>query len=166
MKRRQAFSNFPRPCFMSIEQRRHTRFSLEIAAVIFTKYGERQETVLQQISVGGCFTGWEENIFAGDEFRMEIELPNKNRLPLACKAVYRFENTGVGVKFLDITDFEQSLVSQIITERLKAEGLPLHIDPFAQPAVVSAEVSRPKVTDERQARENMLEKIMAGNDEP
>lgn len=152
---------------MSIEQRKHTRFSLEIPAVIFTKYGERQETVLQQISVGGCFTGWEENIFAGDEFRMEIELPNKNRLPLACKAVYRFDNTGVGVKFTDITDFEQSLVSKIITEKIKAEGLPLHIDPFSQPPQPSQpppQSTQPSISNERRAKEEMLEQIMSGTD--
>lgn len=148
---------------MSIEQRRHTRFSLEIPAVIFTKHGERQETVLQQISIGGCFTGWEENIYAGDEFRIEIQLPNKNRLPLACKAVYRFENTGVGVKFIDITEFEQSLVSKIITEKLTAEGLPLHIDPFSQPPPVIQEPLQPTITDIRKTKEEMLEKIMSSD---
>lgn len=150
---------------MSIEQRRHTRFSLEIPAVIFTRYGERQETVLQQISIGGCFTGWEENIFAGDEFRIEIVLPNKNRLPLTCKAVYRFENTGVGVKFIDITQFEQSLVSKVITEKLKLEGLPLHIDPFSQPPPVKIQTDKPTITDPRRERENKLEEVMSGNKE-
>src|ERR1035437_349140 len=92
---------------MSINQRQHVRFSLDIPAIIYTKYGEKQHTILQQISIGGCFTGWEENIYIGDEFRMEIELPNKNYLPLACKALYRFEHTGIGVKFIDISKFEQ-----------------------------------------------------------
>ena len=27
---------------------------------------------------------------------MEIELPNKNYLPLHCKALYRFDHTGIG----------------------------------------------------------------------
>ena len=95
---------------MSLNQRQHTRFSLDIPATIYSKYGEIQETLLQQISIGGCFTDWEENIYAGDEFRIEIELPNKNRLPLSCKAIYRFENTGIGVRFTDISQFEQELV--------------------------------------------------------
>lgn len=149
---------------MSIEQRKHTRFSLEIPAVILTKYGEPQETMLQQISIGGCFTGWEENIFPGEEFRMEIRLPNGNRLPLACRAVYRFENTGVGVTFVDITQFEQSLVADIIREKLRSEGLPMQIDPFTHPEPVSTEgQDQPVVVDERRAREDMLEKIMSGD---
>ena len=53
---------------MSINQRKHIRFSLDIPATIVNKYGERQDTILQQVSIGGCFTAWEENIFAGDEF--------------------------------------------------------------------------------------------------
>lgn len=149
---------------MSIEQRKHTRFSLEIPAVIFTKYGERQETVLEQISIGGCFTGWEENIFAGDEFRIEIGLPNGNRLPLACRAVYRFENTGVGVKFIDITQFEQSLIAKIIVEKLKAEGLPLNIDPLAEPPPVFVNEEKAAVSDERRKKEEMLENIMSSGE--
>ena len=148
---------------MSIDQRKHTRFSLEIPAVIITKYGERQETILEQISIGGCFTGWEENIFAGDEFRMEVELPNGNRLPLACKAVYRFENTGLGVQFLDITGFEQSLVTKIINEKLRAEGLPMYTGSMT---LVPSETSNPAiaVAEERLFKENMLEKIMSGDE--
>jgi hypothetical protein len=144
---------------MSVIQRKHTRFSLEIPATIITHHGERQETVLQQISVGGCFTGWEENIYTGDEFRLEIPLPNGNRLPLSCRAVYRFENTGVGVKFLDVSRFEQALVSKIITERLKAEGLPLPVDPFSQPPSMNPPAA--DASDERATRDALLEDIMS-----
>src|SRR5215210_7127587 len=110
---------------MSINQRQHIRFSLDIPAIIHTKLGERQETRLQQISIGGCFTGWDENIYIGDEFRMEIELPNGNYLPLACKALYRFDYTGIGVRFLDVTQYEQELISKIIENKLDMEGVPL-----------------------------------------
>lgn len=133
--------------------------------MLVTRSGERQETVLQQISIGGCFTGWEENIYAGDEFRLEIELPNKNRLPLRCKAVYRFEHTGVGARFLDITEFEQELISSIISHRLVLEGLPIEIDAFRQPAVFSAPVDTlPPASGERARRELLLEKLMANDD--
>ena len=149
---------------MSIHQRKYTRFSLEIPAVIYTKFGERHETLLQQISIGGCFTGWEENIFAGDVFRLEIELPNKNRLPLTCKAIYRFENTGIGSKFVDISEFEQSLVLKIISEKLASEGLPLPDDLFAQPVTPLLDHSEPRITNERHDKEEMLERIMSGDD--
>ncbi len=148
---------------MSIAQRQHIRFSLDIPATIYTKFGERQETMLQQISVGGCFTGWEENIFVGDEFRMEIELPNGNFLPLQCKALYRFDHTGIGVKFLDITQFEQELISKIIAFRLEEEGVPLQIDPFNPPPAFVDDEEPPRVTDIRQKRDAVLQRIMAGD---
>jgi hypothetical protein len=147
---------------MSIHQRKHIRFSLDIPAIIYTKYGERQETRLEQISIGGCFTGWEENIYIGDEFRMEIELPNKNYLPLHCRALYRFEHTGIGVKFTDVSEFEQELISRIIAHKLELEGVPLQIDPFNLPPTFTEEPS-PRVTDIRQKRDAVLDRIMSGD---
>ena len=149
---------------MSINQRQHIRFSLDIPAFIFSKYGEKRETRLQQISIGGCFTGWEEDILIGDEFRMEIELPNKNYLPLHCKALYRFDHTGIGVKFVDICEFEQSLISRIIAGKLDDEGVPLQIDPFTVPPTFVGDDPSPRITDIRQKRDAVLQKIMAGDD--
>jgi hypothetical protein len=146
---------------MSVNQRKHVRFSLDIPATLITKFGERQQTLLQQISIGGCFTDWEENIYVGDEFRLEVELPNKNRLPLRCKAVYRFEDTGIGVKFLNISEFEQSLVSKIIAHKMDAEGVPLSVSPFDEPRRFTE--AAPRTTDRREEREEMLSEVMASD---
>jgi len=147
-----------------MNQRQHIRFSLDIPAFIFSKYGEKQPTRLEQISIGGCFTGWEENILIGDEFRMEIELPNKNYLPLQCRALYRFEHTGIGVKFIDICEFEQTLISKIIANRLEIEGVPLQIDPFTLPPTFVGDDPSPRITDIRQKRDAVLQRIMSGGD--
>ncbi len=149
---------------MSINQRQHIRFSLDIPAIIYTKQGERQETRLEQISIGGCLTNWEENIYVGDEFRMEIELPNKNYLPLACKALYRFDNTGIGVRFIDICEFEQELITKIIAHKLEAEGVPLQIDPFKPPPSLVSDDPSPRITDIRHKRDAVLQRIMSGED--
>ncbi len=149
---------------MSINRRKHIRFSLDIPATIQLKYGERQETVLQQISIGGCFTGWEENIYVGDEFRIEIELPNKNFLPLECKALYRFDHTGIGVRFTDISRFEQQLITKIISHKLEEEGVPLQIDPFTLPPTYVDEDPSPRVTDIREKRDALLQRIMASDE--
>jgi hypothetical protein len=147
---------------MSINQRKHVRFSLDIPAILISKYGEKQNTLLQQISIGGCFTDWEENIYAGDEFRLEIELPNKNRLPLTCKAVYRFENTGIGVKFLNISQFEQELISKIIAHRMDTEGVPLSVSPFEEPTTFQLPESDLRIVSPREQREEMLSEVMSG----
>lgn len=130
---------------------------------MITKYGERQNTLLQQISVGGCFTDWEENIYAGDEFRLEIELPNKNRLPLTCKAVYRFEDTGIGVKFLNISQFEQELISKIIAHRMEAEGVPLSVSPFEEPTGFDSDRHELRLVTARDQHEEMLIEAMSSD---
>lgn len=146
---------------MSINQRKHIRFSLDIPATLITKYGERQDTILQQISIGGCFTGWEENIYTGDEFRLEIELPNKNKLPLRSKAIHRFDNTGIGVRFTDICQFEQELISTIIAHQMESEGLPLMLDPFREPSKFIEQDESPKIPDARQLRDDMIDEAMS-----
>ena len=146
---------------MSINQRKHVRFSLDIPATLITKYGEKQQTLLQQISIGGCFTDWEENIYAGDEFRLEVELPNRNLLPLRCKAIYRFEDTGIGVRFLNISQFEQELISKIIAHRLEVEGVPLSVSPFDEPNSFPERSSELKPVTPREQREEMLTEAMS-----
>lgn len=146
---------------MSINQRQHIRFSLDIPAILTTADGRRTQTLLQQISIGGCFTEWEEHIFAGDEFRLEIELPNRNRLPLRCKALYRFEDTGIGARFIDISAFEQKLISEIINHRIEQEGIPLVVDPFKAPKKYIGEDDYPELTEYKRRREQMLEDAMS-----
>ena len=145
---------------MGIEQRRHIRFSLDIPAVRYTKYGEAMETVISQISIGGCLAEWDENVYVGDEFRLLLQLPNKNYLPLTCKALYKFADNGIGSKFLDITHFEQELLAKIISNTLEKQGLPLQVDPFAQPKKPSRNEA-PKLTDHRRQKDEMLEEILS-----
>jgi hypothetical protein len=152
---------------MSIEQRRHIRFSLDIPAIRYTKYNEAVETILSQISIGGCLIEWDESVYVGDEFRLLVELPNGNYLPFQCKALYRFEDGGIGAKFLEITRFEQELLTKIITNALEKQGLPLQVDPFAQPKKsVFQPQQTPQITDERRQREEILEDILSFSDMP
>lgn len=145
---------------MGIEHRRHIRFSLDIPAVRYTRYGEAVETMISQISIGGCLAEWDESVYVGDEFRLLLQLPNKNYLPLTCKALYKFADNGIGTKFLDITQFEQELLAKVITKALEKQGLPLQVDPFAQPKI-PAKNSTPKMTDSRQKKDEILEEILS-----
>jgi len=145
---------------MGIEQRRHIRFSLDIPAIRYTRYGEAMETLISQISIGGCLAEWEDSVYVGDEFRLLIQLPNKNFLPLTCKAMYKFSDNGIGIKFLDVTQFEQELLAKIISNTLENQGFPLQVDPFAQPKK-PAKIETPKITDSRQKRDEILEDILS-----
>ncbi len=145
---------------MGIEQRRHIRFSLDIPAIRYTRYGEAMETMISQISIGGCLAEWDENVYVGDEFRLLIGLPNKNFLPLSCKAMYKFADNGIGTKFIDISQFEQELLAKIISHTLEKQGLPLQVDPFALPKM-PAKKQVPQLTDSRQQKDELLEEIFS-----
>ena len=124
-----------------------------------TKQGDTADILITQISIGGCLTDWDDNIFIGDEFRMLLRLPNANYLPLTCKAIYKFADNGIGSKFLDLTLFEQELLASIITEHLEDCDLPQSLDPFAQPRKITA-ADLPASADARREQDEMLENIL------
>lgn len=146
---------------MSIEKRRFIRFSLDIPAIRFNNDGEPIHIMINQISVGGCLLDWEDSICAGDEFRLEILLPNKNYLPLSGKAIYRFNGQGIGIKFTNISQFEQELIAGIISENLESAGLPVLVDPFTQPPQFVEENRKNNLFTKRQEEEDLLEKVIA-----
>src|SRR5215203_2944304 len=148
---------------MSINQRQHIRFSLDIPAVRYSSFGEKQETLLNQISIGGCLLEWDENLLTGEVFRLEIQLPNHNWLPLVCRVLYKFEDNGIGAKFIDITRFEQELIGKIISHALTEEGLPVQVDPFAHPPKFADQTKKkePTITDTRKQQDEILERIMS-----
>ena len=145
---------------MGIELRRHIRFSLDIPAVRYTRYGEAVETMISQISIGGCLAEWDDSVYVGDEFRLLLQLPNRNFLPLSCKAMYKFADNGIGTKFLDITQFEQELLAKIISYTLEKQGLPLQVDPFAVPKIPTQN-KPPQITDSRREKDELLEEIFS-----
>jgi hypothetical protein len=147
---------------MSIEKRRYIRFSLDIPALRRTGNDEKEEITIKQISVGGCLLDWDDSIFTGDELRLEFTLPNNNHLPVMAKAIYRFNGQGIGVKFNDITAFEQELLAGIITERLETEGLPVMVDPFTQPPKYFEESTKyDHVPPEKLQAEEALDEALA-----
>lgn len=118
---------------MSAEQRKHVRLTLDIPAFRYTEIGEKVEMMVYQISIGGCLIEWDENIKIDDEFRLEIQLPNKNWLPLHCDVLYLIKGDGIGLQFQEITMFEQELIADIMSKTLEESGVSSTIDPFAQP---------------------------------
>lgn len=145
---------------MSVNQRQHIRFSLDLPATRYTKFGEKQETLLHQISVGGCLVEWDDALLTGEVFRLEIRLPNGNFLPLTCKVLYKFEENGIGAKFLEITRFEQELIGKIIAHSLSQVGLQVEVDPFAPPPKYFNN-SEPGITDNRRQKDELIGKIMS-----
>ena len=118
---------------MTIEKRRFIRFSLDIPSFRFAENGYEKEVMIRQLSVGGCQVDWDDSDFTDEIFRLEFPLPNKNRLPLTGKVIYRLPGKWVGIKFEEISQFEQELIAVIISDSLEKAGLPLLVDPFTAP---------------------------------
>jgi hypothetical protein len=134
---------------MTIEKRRYIRFSLDVPAFRFAEESKESQVMIRQLSLGGCQMDWDESVFPDDEFRLEFPLPNKNRLPLSGKVIYRLPGRWVGIKFEDISRFEQELISIIIADSLEKAGLPLLVDPFtAPPGYVGEEVRREFIAEQ------------------
>ena len=120
---------------MSTPQRQYTRFTLEIEARIRTAAGERVEAVVSDIGLGGCFFEglWVEA--AGERFSVEIRMPNGNWLPIDCERV-RQEDGGVGVRFIEVTLFQQDLLAGVIATAARKAGIPERTDLLAAPVPV------------------------------
>jgi hypothetical protein len=146
---------------MPTNQRQYIRFSLDVSAIFRNSLGEKIPVTLQQISVGGCLMPCRSGIYAGDRFRLEVQLPNGNYVPLTCKAVYRMEEMGIGAKFLEITKFEQELLAKVIESKLESEDLPVVCDPMSAPTRLFDRSDPLRLMDHVTTRESMLEEVMS-----
>ena len=89
--------------------------SLNIPAFRTTEDGERRETIVQQINIDDFLIELEEKIEPDEEFRIEIEMPNKNWLPLTCRTVERPEKEGNSYEMIDLSEFEIDLIGEILS---------------------------------------------------
>lgn len=105
---------------------------MEVEARIRPDSGERVGAVVSDISLGGCFFEglWVEA--AGEAFSVELRMPNGNWLPLECERV-RCEDGGVGVRFTDVTLFQQELLAKVISAAAAKAGVPEKTDLLAAP---------------------------------
>jgi hypothetical protein len=117
---------------MRVERRKYSRFSFVQLAERETVFHAFVKIRVWETSVGGCFVEWFEDARLGDEFRLKMRLPNGNFVPLVCKIIYRFTGIGVGVKFLELTKFEQDLVAEIIKFEMRRQ-FKTEVEPFAPP---------------------------------
>lgn len=89
--------------------------SLNIPAFRINEEGEKRETIVQQINIDDFLIELEEKIEADEEFRIEVEMPNKNWLPLTCRVAERPEKEGNNYEMIDLTEFEIDLIGEILS---------------------------------------------------
>jgi PilZ domain len=119
---------------VSNESRQFIRFSLTLQARRQVSSDRISPVLVKQISLGGCMVEWDENAAIGEKLRIEILLSNGNWLPLIGKVLYRMPENGLGIKFQEITQFEQELLANLIQKQMEKRGMPYE-NPFALPEV-------------------------------
>ena len=108
---------------MLTERRKYQRYPLTLTTQKTEENGTVTELRILEMSVGGCFLQWFAGAELGDNFRLKIPLLNRNFLPVFCKVIYRFPNKGIGIKFVNLTKFEQDLIAEIIFAHVRNENL-------------------------------------------
>lgn len=123
---------------VSYESRQFIRFNITLQARRQVMDDRISPILIKQISLGGCMVEWDENGVIGEKLRVEVLLPNGNWLPLTGKVLYRMPENGLGIKFQEITQFEQELLANLIQIQMEKKGLPYQ-NPFALPEVFKPE---------------------------
>ncbi|NNE97821.1 MAG: hypothetical protein HKN25_02240 [Pyrinomonadaceae bacterium] len=100
--------------------------TLNIPAFRVNEEGERCETIVQQINIDEFLIELEENIQPDEEFRIEIQMPNKNWLPLTCRTVERPEKDSNSYEMIDLTEFEIDLIGEIMSHEGDLLDVPIY----------------------------------------
>jgi hypothetical protein len=125
---------------VSYESRQYIRFSITLQARRQVLGDRISPVLIKQISLGGCMVEWDENVTIGEKIRVEVLLTNGNWLPLAGKVLYRMPENGLGMKFQEITQFEQELLANLIQKQMEKRGLPYE-NPFGLPEVYKGDTT-------------------------
>ena len=111
------------------ERRKYDRFPLTLVAQRENEKGIASKITILELSVNGCFIEWINDAKIGDNFRLKIPLLRGDYLPIPCKIIYRLSGTGIGLKFLDVTRFEQDLIAGVIHFNMRKRGV-YNVDPY------------------------------------
>jgi hypothetical protein len=88
----------PGETYQGPERRNAERYRVTLNASWVGKRATRPATVTD-LSVGGCFVLAEDLVEPEELVRIEVELPNQERLVLWGHVIYRMEEIGFGVRF-------------------------------------------------------------------
>jgi Tfp pilus assembly protein PilZ len=104
------------------EKRRHPRVAISWQAVIAPS-GNHQEVQLRDISLGGAFVVCREPLALNDRFKITIDIPDQESLPLNAEVVWsnanmpsdKVVNRGMGIRFIDNAEKVRRRLQEAIT---------------------------------------------------
>lgn len=104
------------------EKRRHPRVAISWQAVI-EQSDRREEVQLKDISLGGAFVVCREPLALNDRFKITINIPDQEPLPLNAEVVWsnaniprdKVVNRGMGIRFIANEETERQRLQEAIT---------------------------------------------------
>jgi Tfp pilus assembly protein PilZ len=104
------------------EKRRHPRVAISWQAAIEPS-GNHQEVQLRDISLGGAFVVCREPLALNDRFKITIDIPDQESLPLNAEVVWsnanipsdKVVNRGMGIRFIDNEEKVRRRLQEAIT---------------------------------------------------
>ena len=109
------------------EKRRHPRVAISWQAAI-EQSGSHEEVQLKDISLGGAFVVCREPLALNDKFKITINIPDQEALPLTAEVVWsnaniprdKVVNRGMGIRFIENEEKERRRLQEAITAAFKA----------------------------------------------
>jgi hypothetical protein len=98
---------------MSDDRRTTERFSFPLEARWEGQSG-RHTARISDISLGGCYIESLGQVTIGETISFEIQLPTARWMRLRGTVAYQHPNVGFGVQFLDLSELEIDLLSDVI----------------------------------------------------
>lgn len=95
--------------------REHKRFPLSLEVILNFLSGER-EARISDISIEGCFIDTILFVPKGEIFAFKIRLTTGQWLQLKGEVIYCLQNSGFGVRFVDMSEDKERLLLQQIIE--------------------------------------------------
>lgn len=104
------------------EKRRHPRIAVSWRAVI-EQSDRRAEVRLKDVSLGGAFVVCEEPLALNQRFKISIDIPDLESLPLNAEVVWsnvniprdKVVNRGMGIRFIENEEKERRQLQEAIT---------------------------------------------------
>ena len=102
------------------ERRRYPRVSL-LLDVRWESLSGRHSARTTDVSLGGCYIESIGQVTVGEQIRFEIQLPTGRWMPLRGEVLYHHPNLGFGVRFIGLTEEEETLLARMIRDTRAGE---------------------------------------------
>ncbi len=120
---------------MAVERRRHPRISISWPTIVQTRRGSI-EAKSRDISEGGAFIEFAEELNLGDDFQIVFKPSQNRQISVTCEKAWcgniningKETYSGMGVRFVKISGADRELLSTLVSDHLNAKDTDIDTD--------------------------------------